>query len=281
MVGLFMMVFLHQNILGISWCFCMSYLLRRGNELLRAQISRNSELQRRKVRLLLFALPAGVACALTARHPLKLWRMFILLPPNATDLFWDQLFAVALADICIRLITSTIKAAVVVACPAPTSASTAAGKHRARILTLVEHASLLYRCMTPTSTWYRYFDKADLPAYLSHACAGLYLGSKGFMLYDRMKCVGASASIALFSGPAYGQPATREEVMEAGNSCAICQSTMELPMKLSCNHIFCDGCISHWFDFNHSTCPMCRAVVRPSSVQSYGDGWTSMLPQLF
>lgn len=43
------------------------------------------------------------------------------------------------------------------------------------------------------------------------------------MLYDRMKCVGASASIALFSGPAYGQPATREEVMEAGNSCAICQ----------------------------------------------------------
>lgn len=125
MVGLFMMVFLHQNILGepcpscrsqcpcscsksssgldvslhatcrhivvlllagISWCFCMSYLLRRGNELLRAQISRNSELQRRKVRLLLFALPAGVACALTARHPLKLWRMFILLPPNATDL---------------------------------------------------------------------------------------------------------------------------------------------------------------------------------------------------
>ena len=25
--------------------------------------------------------------------------------------------------------------------------------------------------------------------------AGLYLGSKGFMLYDRLKCVGASDSI--------------------------------------------------------------------------------------
>lgn len=82
-------------------------------------------------------------------------------------------------------------------------------------------------------------------------------------------------------GDAWTCASAKEVASRPATLCGHVQSTMELPMKLSCNHIFCDGCISHWFDFNHSTCPMCRAVVRPSSVQSYGDGWTSMLPQLF
>lgn len=34
----------------------------------------------------------------------------------------------------------------------------------------------------------------------------------------------------------YGQTATPEQVMEAGNSCAICHEQMKSPIRLHCNH---------------------------------------------
>ena len=65
-----------------------------------------------------------------------------------------------------------LQAAVLLLCPVPSSAGAEASKQRARILSFMEHASLLYRCLTPTSTWYRYFHRAALPAFLSGTCTG-------------------------------------------------------------------------------------------------------------
>lgn len=73
------------------------------------------------------------------------------------------------------------------------------------------------------------------------------------MVYDRLKCTWASALPLLRSVPAYGQPATAEEVMEAGNSCAICQvcrlnrSTASRPGRImSCCMSRCVGCLYAW-----------------------------------
>ncbi|KAK9805748.1 hypothetical protein WJX73_005334 [Symbiochloris irregularis] len=41
-----------------------------------------------------------------------LWRTLILLAPITPQLFWDQFFALAVADLCIRLLTAFLKAAV-------------------------------------------------------------------------------------------------------------------------------------------------------------------------
>nr|XP_024364032.1 uncharacterized protein LOC112276696 [Physcomitrium patens] len=78
----------------------------------------------------------------------------------------------------------------------------------------------------------------------------------------------------------YGAYATSEEVLAAGDMCAICQEKMHAPISLRCKHIFCEDCVSEWFE-RERTCPLCRAVVKPVGLRSYGDGSTSLFIQLF
>ncbi|KAH7542853.1 hypothetical protein FEM48_Zijuj02G0119100 [Ziziphus jujuba var. spinosa] len=83
----------------------------------------------------------------------------------------------------------------------------------------------------------------------------------------------------------YGSYATTEQVNAAGDLCAICQEKMHAPILLRCKHIFCEDCVSEWympFLFERErTCPLCRALVKPASIKSYGDGSTSIFFQLF
>ena len=56
---------------------------------------------------------------------------------------------------------------------------------------------------------------------------------------------------------------------------------MTRPFQLTqCRHVFCDACLNEWLE-RQSTCPMCRAVVRPPGMQAFGNGAVSLLPQLF
>jgi hypothetical protein len=68
-------------------------------------------------------------------------------------------------------------------------------------------------------------------------------------------------------------------VADGGNASKL-QENMNQPLRLSCRHIFCEDCVSEWFE-RERTCPLCRAVVKPPGLKSYGDGNTSAAPQLF
>ncbi|KAF4359066.1 hypothetical protein G4B88_020610, partial [Cannabis sativa] len=72
----------------------------------------------------------------------------------------------------------------------------------------------------------------------------------------------------------YGSYATSEQVSAAGDLCAICQEKMHAPILLRCKHIFCEDCVSEWFE-RERTCPLCRALVKPAGIKSYGDGATN------
>ncbi|MQM13454.1 hypothetical protein Taro_046376 [Colocasia esculenta] len=78
----------------------------------------------------------------------------------------------------------------------------------------------------------------------------------------------------------YGSYATSEQVIAAGDLCAICQEKMHSPILLRCKHIFCEDCVSEWFE-RERTCPLCRALVKPADLRSFGDGSTSLFFQLF
>ncbi|TVU21651.1 hypothetical protein EJB05_31301, partial [Eragrostis curvula] len=78
----------------------------------------------------------------------------------------------------------------------------------------------------------------------------------------------------------YGSYATSEQVLAAGDMCAICQEKMHAPILLRCKHIFCEDCVSEWFE-RERTCPLCRALVKPADLRSFGDGSTSLFFQLF
>ena len=71
-----------------------------------------------------------------------------------------------------------------------------------------------------------------------------------------------------------------KDVAECGDCCAICQEKYVQPIKLRCKHVFCEECVSEWFE-RERTCPLCRAVIKPAGLQNYGDGGTVMFAQIF
>ncbi len=43
--------------------------------------------------------------------------------------------------------------------------------------------------------------------------------------------------------------------------CAVCMDTATDPVRVPCNHFFCEQCITSWFDIStERTCPVCRCV---------------------
>ena len=78
-----------------------------------------------------------------------------------------------------------------------------------------------------------------------------------------------------------------DELVEAGSpDCSICYESMKRPVKLACSHMFCEECVTEWFDHERS-CPLCRASVEssgPTDAENvkpqYLDGRTSLVPQL-
>ncbi|KAH7537705.1 hypothetical protein FEM48_Zijuj03G0121100 [Ziziphus jujuba var. spinosa] len=69
-------------------------------------------------------------------------------------------------------------------------------------------------------------------------------------------------------------------VNAADDLCAICQEKMHVPILLRCKHIFCEDCVSEWFE-RERTCPLCRALVKPAGLRTFGDGSTSLFFELF
>ncbi|RLN66852.1 hypothetical protein BBJ28_00007758 [Nothophytophthora sp. Chile5] len=116
---------------------------------------------------------------------------------------------------------------------------------------------------------------------LSVVCQqGLILATQGRRIY-------ALARSFVTLGLEFGAYVPHDELMEAGSpDCSICYEAMRQPVKLPCSHMFCEECVTEWFDRERS-CPLCRASVGPSSLTAddgikpqYLDGRTSLVPQL-
>jgi hypothetical protein len=96
-------------------------------------------------------------------------------------------------------------------------------------------------------------------------------------VYEKLREVkGALASFR--QDRQYGVRPSQEELAATGGSCPICQDDLTEPIALHCKHIFCEACISMWFD-RERTCPLCRAAVTVDPL--WRDGSTTMAMQLF
>ncbi|KAL0303996.1 UNVERIFIED_CONTAM: E3 ubiquitin-protein ligase RNFT1 [Sesamum radiatum] len=153
-------------------------------------------------------------------------------------------------------------------------------RRQGQMLTLVEYTLLLYRALLPTPVWYRFFLNKDYGSLFSSLTTGLYLTFKLTSIVEKVQSFFAALKALSRKVVHYGSYATPEQVNAAGDLCAICQEKMHVPVLLRCKHIFCEDCVSEWFE-RERTCPLCRALVRPADLQSYGDGSTSLFFQLF
>lgn len=66
-----------------------------------------------------------------------------------------------------------------------------------------------------------------------------------------------------------GEPVPLESLQE--DTCPVCMETLNHPVRLECNHIFCEECISQWLE-TESTCPICRSAVEKGEEWIHSNG---------
>ncbi|KAG5191120.1 hypothetical protein JKP88DRAFT_296505 [Tribonema minus] len=208
-----------------------------------------------------------------------------------------------------------------------------------KVFAALEILSLLHRTMMPVPVWYRTrlvtltAQRAPLSPcarspfppslratrsrrgsfYMVDAggeyFAAAYLLFKGLVLASRARMLARALRSVFRSGLEHGRYCTGEEAQAAGD-CSICYEAMTQPVKLPCDHMFCEVCLaeslsscyvcfrlqfanpvlhvsfasrdSEWLE-RERTCPLCRAETTTTDPlpTAFRDGRTSLLPVVF
>ncbi|RDX99687.1 RING finger and transmembrane domain-containing protein 1, partial [Mucuna pruriens] len=200
----------------------------------------------------------------------------IMLPPRDIPPFWHAIFIIMVNDTLVR------QAAMVFKCILLMYYKNSRGRNyrkQGQMLTLIEYLLLLYRALLPTPVWYRFFLNKEYGSLFSSLMTGLYLTFKLTSVVEKVQSFFAAVKALSRKEMHYGAYATSEQVNAAGDLCAICQEKMHAPILLRCKHIFCEDCVSEWFE-RERTCPLCRALVKPADLRSFGDGSTSLYSEI-
>ncbi|KAF5759362.1 putative transcription factor C2H2 family [Helianthus annuus] len=201
----------------------------------------------------------------------------VLLPPKSVPPFWHALFIILVNDSMAR------QAAMAFKCLLLMYYKNIGGhnyRKQGQMLTLVEYTLLLYRTVLPAPVWYQFFLNKEYGSMFSSITTGLYLTFKFTSVIQKVRLLFAALRALSRKELHYGSSASTEQVTAAGDLCAICQEKLRSPIMLRCKHIFCEECVSEWFD-RERTCPLCRALVKPADIKSYSDGSTSLFFQFF
>ncbi|KAH8936023.1 hypothetical protein BDL97_17G061900 [Sphagnum fallax] len=274
---LLLMVFIRQHLQGFVVSVWITAVMFKANDLLQKQTALKNE--RRPIFLLAlgFGLVLHIVGVYWWYHPETLWRPLLFLPPHNIPKFWHAVFIIVVNDTVVRQAAMVLKSGLLIHYRNSWGRNS---RHQAQLLTLVEYILLLYRVLIPAPVWYRFFLNKEYGNLFSSLTTGLYLTFKLTSTLEKTHTFLAALQALSRREVQYGTYATSEEVLAAGDMCAICQEKMHAPISLCCKHIFCEDCVSEWFE-RERTCPLCRAVVKLAGVRSYGDGSTNLFIQLF
>ncbi|KAI7736856.1 hypothetical protein M8C21_013612 [Ambrosia artemisiifolia] len=274
---LLLTVFVRQHLQGILVTVYIIAFMYKSNDILRKQTALKGE---RKLSVLV-----GY-CIVFLLHVIgfywwyqnnNLCNPLFMVPPKAIPPFWNAIFTIIVNDTMVRQAAMAFKLVLLMYYKNGRSHSF---RRQGQMLTLVEYTLLLYRAFLPTPVWYRFFLNKEYGSLFSSLTTGLYLTLKLTSVVEKVGSFYAALKALSRKEVNYGSHATAEQVSEAGDLCAICQEKMQAPILLRCKHIFCEDCVSEWFE-RERTCPLCRALVRPADIRTFGDGSTSLFFQVF
>ncbi|KAK1409244.1 hypothetical protein QVD17_35770 [Tagetes erecta] len=274
---LLLIVFVRMHFQGLFLTIYITAFLYKSNVILRKQTALKGE---RKLSVLVgysFLFVFHVTVVYWWFQDDDLWKPLFMVPPKAIPPFWNAIFTVVVNDTMVRQAAMAFKLTLLMYYKNGRGHSF---RRQGQILTLVEYTLLLYRAFLPTPVWYRFFLNKEYGSLFSSLTTGLYLTLKLTSVVEKIRSFYAALKALSRKEVNYGSHATAEQVSEAGDVCAICQEKMQAPILLRCKHIFCEDCVSEWFE-RERTCPLCRALVRPADIRSFADGSTSLLFQLF
>ncbi|KAF9684889.1 hypothetical protein SADUNF_Sadunf04G0165600 [Salix dunnii] len=266
-----------DGIAGFFVTIGIAVVMFKSNDILRKQTALKGE---RKISVLV-----GISIAFMVHVVVVYWWYqnddllypLIMLPPKSIPPFWHAIFIIMVNDTLVR------QAAMAFKCVLLIYYKNSRGRNyrkQGQMLTLVEYLILLYRALLPAPVWYRFFLNKEYGSLFSSLMTGLYLTFKLTSFVEKVQSFFAALKALSRKEVHYGAHATSEQVNAAGDMCAICQEKMHAPILLRCKHIFCEDCVSEWFE-RERTCPLCRALVKPADLRSFGDGSTSLLFQMF
>ncbi|KAI3993714.1 hypothetical protein MKX01_002727 [Papaver californicum] len=274
---LLLVVFIRQHLQGFFVTILIAAVMFKSNDILRNQTALKGE---RKVTFLI-----GITVVFIL-HVVGVYWWFrnddlllplVMLPPKAIPPFWHAIFIIMVNDTMVRQAAMILKLALLIYYKNSRGRNY---RRQGQMLTLVEYLLLLYRALLPTPVWYRFFLNKEYGSLFSSLTTGLYLTFKLTSVVEKVQSFFAALKALSRKEVHYGSYATSEQVNAAGDLCAICQEKMHAPILLRCKHIFCEDCVSEWFE-RERTCPLCRALVKPADLRSFGDGSTSLFFQLF
>ncbi|KAI9153029.1 hypothetical protein LWI28_004691 [Acer negundo] len=274
---LLLVVFIRQHLQGFFVTIWIAAVMFKSNDILRKETALKGE---RKISILI-----GISVAFMLHVVGVYWWYrnddllypLVMLPPKSIPPFWHAIFIIMVNDTLAR------QAAMVLKCFLLMYYKNSRGRNyrkQGQLLTLVEYMMLLYRALLPTPVWYRFFLNKEYGSLFSSLMTGLYLTFKLTSVVEKVQSFFAALKALSRKEVHYGAHATSEQVIAAGDLCAICQEKMHAPILLRCKHIFCEDCVSEWFE-RERTCPLCRALVKPADLRSFGDGSTSLFFQIF
>lgn len=274
---LLLVVFIRQHLQGFFVTIWIAAVMFKSNDVLRKQTALKGE---RKVSVLIgisITFMLHVAGVYWWYRNDDLLYPLVMLPPKSIPPFWHAIFIIMVNDTLVR------QASMVLKCLLLMYYKNSRGRNyrkQGQLLTLVEYLMLLYRALLPTPVWYRFFLNKEYGSLFSSLMTGLYLTFKLTSVVEKVQSFFAALKALSRKEVHYGAYATTEQVNAAGDLCAICQEKMHAPILLRCKHIFCEDCVSEWFE-RERTCPLCRALVKPADLRSFGDGSTSLFFQIF
>ncbi|TXG49942.1 hypothetical protein EZV62_025817 [Acer yangbiense] len=274
---LLLVVFVRQHLQGFFVTVWITAVIFKSNDILRKQTALKGERKNSVLILIAMGFLLHVVGTYWWFHSDDLLYPLVMIPPRTIPPFWHAIFVILVNDTMVR------QAAMVLKCLLLMYYKNGRGhnfRRQGQILTLVEYTLLFYRALLPTPVWYRFFLNKEYGSLFSSLTTGLYLTFKLTTVVEKVQSLYAALRVLLRKEFHYGSYATIEQVSAAGDHCAICQEKMHAPILLRCKHIFCEDCVSEWLE-RERTCPLCRALVKPADLRSFGDGSTSLLFQLF
>ncbi|KAJ4720264.1 RING finger and transmembrane domain-containing protein [Melia azedarach] len=274
---LLLVVFIRQHLQGFFVTVWITAVIFKSNDILRKQTALKGERKSYVLFLIFIGFIFHVIGTYWWFHSDDLLYPLVFIPPSTIPPFWHAVFIILVNDTMVR------QAAMAIKCLLLVYYKNGRGRNfrrQGQILTLVEYALLLYRALLPTPVWYRFFLNKHYGTLFSSLTTGLYLTFKLTTVVEKVQCLVAAIKALSQKEVQYGSYATIEQINDAGDLCAICQEKMHAPILLRCKHIFCEDCVSEWLE-RERTCPLCRALVKPADLRSFGDGSTSLLFQLF
>ncbi|EGC34450.1 hypothetical protein DICPUDRAFT_92220 [Dictyostelium purpureum] len=200
------------------------------------------------------------------------------IPPKLTDFnICSSFWVVILNDFIARFCGMIVKSICIIAV-----GHRPPFKRRGQLYSAIESATHLYRTLLPITVWvsYLYSLQQNGDHIFSSVMIGLYLTIKLSSTIERVKLCFSTLRAFVLHEVLYGKKATSEQIMEAGDVCSICRSNLISPIVLRCNHIFCEDCVSQWFELE-KTCPICRTPCRTAGNKTHADGSTTYYLQLF